>query len=188
MRRCWRNWRRMTWKPSLRSLLWPTNVPELPRAVHGTRHHRPESPRRVAQVPPPRAATTTRRRTTVTIGHSLLLRLPQLRLGAGTSATSAHGNREVTVGHALSIPTVATVPRNAERSSSSRSVSASGASRPPGMARHLIADLARRRSMKVTQPRENRTSGISPLSRSLRTSSLETPTPVTTTTVARNCT
>jgi hypothetical protein len=59
-----------------------------------------------------------RRRTAVTISHNLVLRSPQLRLGAGTSAASAHDNREVTVGHALSIPTVATAPRNAERSSS----------------------------------------------------------------------
>jgi hypothetical protein len=57
-----------------------------------------------------------RRRTTVTISRSLVLRSPQLRLGAGTSAASAHGNREVTVGHALSTPTVAIAPRNAERS------------------------------------------------------------------------
>jgi hypothetical protein len=189
MRRCWRNWRHMTWKPSLRSSIWPTNVPELSRAVHGTRHHRLELPRRVAQVLPPRATTTTRRRrTTVRIGRSLLLRSSQLRLGAETSAASAHRNREVTVGHALSIPTVAIAPQNAERSSSSRSASASGASRPPMMARRFVADLARRRLTKVTRPRENETSGISPPSRSLRTSSLETLTPVTTTTAAKSCT
>ena len=135
IRRCWRNWRRMTWKPSLRSSLWPTNVPELLRVVHGTQRRRLELPRWVAQVPPPRAVARRRRRTMVTIGHSLVLRLPQLWLGAGTSAASAHGNREVTVGHALSIPTVAAVPRNAKRSSSSRSTSAIGTSRPPRMAR-----------------------------------------------------
>jgi hypothetical protein len=50
------------------------------------------------------------------ISRSLVLRSPQLRLGAGTSAASAHGNREVIVGHALSTPTVAIAPRNAERS------------------------------------------------------------------------
>jgi hypothetical protein len=38
---------------------------------------------------------------------------------AGTSATSAHGHREATVGHALCTPIVATAPRNATRSSSS---------------------------------------------------------------------
>jgi hypothetical protein len=156
--------------------------------VHGTRHHRPELPRWAAQVPPPRAVARRRRRTTVTISRNLVLRSPQLRLGAGTSAASAHGNREVTVGHALSIPTVAIVPRNAERSSSVRSASANSASRPPRMARCLIADLARRRSTKVTRPRENGTSGISPPSKSSRTSSLDTPTPVMTTTAARSCT
>jgi hypothetical protein len=163
MKRCWRSWRRMTWKPSPRSSLWPTNMLELPRAVHGTRHHKQELPRQVARVPSPRAATTTRRRTAAMIGRSLLLQSPQLRLGVETSATSAHGNREATVGHALSIPTVATAPRSAARSSSSRSASASGASRPPRMARRLVADLARRRSTKVTRPQENGTSGISPL-------------------------
>jgi hypothetical protein len=55
--------------------LWPTNVSELPRAVHGTQHRRPELPRRAAQVPPPRAVAR-RRRTTVTISHSLVLRSP----------------------------------------------------------------------------------------------------------------
>jgi hypothetical protein len=185
MRRCWRNYRHMTWKPSLRSLLWPTNVPELPRVVHGTRHRRPELPRQVAQVPPPREVARKRRRTTVTIGHSLVLQSQQLRMGAGTSTASAHDNREVIVGQALYIPTVATSPRNAERSSSSRSASASGASRPPRMASCLVAGLASRRSTKVTRPRENGTSGISPSSESSRTSSLETPTPVMTTTAAR---
>jgi hypothetical protein len=155
--------------------------------MHGTRHRRPELPRRAAQVPPP-TTVARRRRTAVTVGRSLVLWSPQLRLGAGTSAASAHSNREVTVGHALSILTVATAPRNAERSSSSRSASASGTSRPPRMACRLVADLARRRSTKVTWPRENGTSGISPPSKSSRTSSLETLTPVMTTTAARRCT
>jgi hypothetical protein len=56
------------------------------------------------------------------------------------------------------------------------------------MARRLVVDLARRRSTKVTWPQENRTSGISPLSESSRTSSLETLTLVMTTTAARSCT
>jgi hypothetical protein len=129
MRRCWRSWPRMTWKLSPRSSLWLTSVPELPRAVHGTRHHRPEFPRRVARVPSLRMAKRKRRRTAATRGHSLLLRSSQLRLGAGTSATSAHGHREATAAHALCTPTVATAPRSAARSSSSRSASASGASR-----------------------------------------------------------
>jgi hypothetical protein len=40
----------------------------------------------------------------------------QLRLGARTSATSARGNREVTVGHALSTPTIVIAPQNVGRS------------------------------------------------------------------------
>jgi hypothetical protein len=53
----------------------------------------------VARVPSPRTATT-RRRIAATRGRSLLLRSLQLRLEAGTSAASAHGHREATVGHA----------------------------------------------------------------------------------------
>jgi hypothetical protein len=56
------------------------------------------------------------------------------------------------------------------------------------MARHLVVGLARRRSTKVTWPRVNGISGIRPPSRSSRTSSLETPTLVMTTTAARSCT
>jgi hypothetical protein len=84
--------------------------------VHGTRHRRPELARRAAQVPPPRAVARKRKRTAVMIGRSLVLRSPQLRLGAGTSAASTHVNREEIVGHALSTPTVTTAPQNAERS------------------------------------------------------------------------
>jgi hypothetical protein len=153
--------------------------------VHGTRHCRPELPRWVAQVSPPRVVAR-RRRTAVTIGHSLVLRSLQLRLGARASATSVHGNRGVTVGHALSIPIVAIAPQNAKRSSSSRSASASDMSRPPRMARRPVVGLARRRSTKATWPRENGTSGISPPSKSSRTSSLETPTPMMTTTAVRS--
>jgi hypothetical protein len=78
MRRCWRSWPRMTWKLSPRSSLWPTSVPELPRVVHGTRHRRPELPRRVARVPSPRTTRIKRRRTVATRGRSLLLRSSQL--------------------------------------------------------------------------------------------------------------
>jgi hypothetical protein len=108
--------------------------------------------------------------------------------GAGTSATSAHGHKEPTAAHALYTPTVTTTPRSATRSSSSRSASASGASRLPRMAPHLVAGLARTGSTMVMWPLENGTSGISPPSRSLGTSSLETPTLVMITTVARSCT
>jgi hypothetical protein len=68
---------------------------ELPRAGHGTRHHRPELPRRVARVPSPRTAKRKRIRIRIaaTRSRSLLLRSSQLRLGAGMSATSAHNHR-----------------------------------------------------------------------------------------------
>jgi hypothetical protein len=75
MKRCWRSWPHTMWKLSPRSSLWLTSVPELPRAVHGTRHHRPELPRRVARVPSPRTAQRRRRRRTVAKrGRRLLLR------------------------------------------------------------------------------------------------------------------
>jgi hypothetical protein len=183
MKRCWRSWPHMTWKLSPRSSLWPTSVPELPRAVHGTWHHRPESPRRVARVPSPKTAK--RRRTATTRGRRLLLRSSQPRLGAGTSA---HGHREATAAHALCTPTVTTSPRSAARSSSSRSASASGASRLPRMAPHLVAGLARRGSTTVMWPQENGTSGISPPRRSSRTSSLDTLTPVMIPTATKSCT
>jgi hypothetical protein len=44
MRKCWRSWPRMTWRLSPHSSLWPTNAPEPPRAVHGTRPHKPGCP------------------------------------------------------------------------------------------------------------------------------------------------
>jgi hypothetical protein len=132
MKRCWRSWPHMTWKLSPHSSLWPTSVPGLPRAMHGTRHHRPELPRWVARVPS--LGTAKRRRTAASRGHRLLLRSSQPRLGAVASATSAHGRRGVTAAHALYTPTVATAPRSVARSSSSRSASASGTSRLPRMA------------------------------------------------------
>jgi hypothetical protein len=110
MRRCWRSWPHMTWKLSPRSSLWPISVPELSRAVHGTRHYKPELPRWVARVPSPRTAKRRRRRIAVTRGRRLLLQSSQLRMGAGTSATSAHGHREATAAHALCTPTAATTP------------------------------------------------------------------------------
>jgi hypothetical protein len=56
------------------------------------------------------------------------------------------------------------------------------------MVRRLVAILARRRSTKATWPRENGTSGIRPPSKFSRKFSLETLTPVMTTTVARSYT
>jgi hypothetical protein len=162
MRRCWRSWPRTTWKLSPRSSLWLTSVPELPRALHGTRHHRPELPRRVAQVLSSKTARR-RRRTATTRSRRLLLRSLQLRLGAGASATSAPDHREATAAHALCTPIVATAPQSAARSSSSRSASANGTSRPPRMAPHPVVGLTRRGSTMVRWPWENGTSGISHL-------------------------
>jgi hypothetical protein len=131
------------------------------RVVHGTRHHRPGLPRRVARVPSLRMAKKRRRRTAATRSRRLLLRSSQPRLGNGTSATTAHGRRGVTAAHALCTPTVATSPWSVARSSSSRSASTSSTSRLPGMAPHLVVGLARKGSTTVRWPRENRTSGIS---------------------------
>jgi hypothetical protein len=95
-------------------------------------------------------------------GHEKLQRLQlwssQPRLGAGTSATSAHSCRGVTAAHALYTPTVAIAPRSVARSSNSRSALAS---RPLEIAPHLVATLARKGSTAARWPRENRTSGIS---------------------------
>jgi hypothetical protein len=178
----------MMWKLSPRSSLWPISVPELPRAVHGTRHHRPESPRWVARVPSPKMAKKEEEEPRPREAAVCCSGRRSRDWGAGTSATSAHGHREAIAAHALCTPTVAIAPRSAARSSSSRSASASGASRIPRMAPHLVAGLARRGSTTVMWPREKGTSGISPPSRFSRTSSLETPTPVMIPTVARSCT
>jgi hypothetical protein len=53
-------------------------------------------------------------------------------------------------GCALSTLMLTIAPRSAGRSRSSRSASASGTSRPLGMARHLVVGLTRRRSAMVT--------------------------------------
>jgi hypothetical protein len=161
MKKCWRSWPRMMWKLSPRFLLWPTSAPGLPRAVHGTRHHKPGLPRRVARVPSLRTAKTKRRRTAAPRGCRLLLRSSQLRLGAETSATSTHGRRGVIAAHALYTPTVAIAPWSVARSSNSRSTLANDTSRPPRTAPLLVADLARKGSTVARWPRENRTSGIS---------------------------
>jgi hypothetical protein len=153
MKRCWRSWPRMTWKLSPRSSLWPTSAPGPSRVVHGTWHHRPGLPKRVARVPSLRTAKR-RKRTVATRSRRLPLWSSQLRLGAGTSATSTHGRRGVTAAHALYTPTVAIAPQSVARSSS-------GANRPPGMAPHLVVALARKGSTATRWPRENGTSGIS---------------------------
>jgi hypothetical protein len=71
MKICWRSWPRMIWRLSPCSLLWPTSVPEPPRAMHGTRHRRPGLPRRVALVPSPKTARRRRGRTAATRGRGL---------------------------------------------------------------------------------------------------------------------
>jgi hypothetical protein len=63
----------MTWKLSPRSSLWPTSVPELPRAVHGTRHHIPESPRRVARVSSPKTAKKKKKKKKKNHGHEVVV-------------------------------------------------------------------------------------------------------------------
>jgi hypothetical protein len=160
MKRCWRSWPHMMWKLSPRSSLWPTSAPGPPRAVHGTRHHRPGLPRWVARVPSLRTAKR-RRRTAAPRGRRPLLRSPQLRLGAETSAISTHSRRGVIAAHALYTPTVAIAPWSVTRSPNSRSVSANGASRPPRTASLLVADLARKGSTTARWLRENWTSGTS---------------------------
>jgi hypothetical protein len=161
MKKCWRSWPRMTWKLLPRSSLWPTSAPGLPRAVHGTRHHRPGLPRRVARVPSLRTAKRRRKGTAAPRGRRLLLRSSQLRLGAETSATSAHGRRGVTTAHDLYTPIVAIASWSVTRSSNLQSASASGASRPPRTAPLLVVDLARKGPTAARWPWENRTSSIS---------------------------
>jgi hypothetical protein len=108
MRKCWRSWPRMTWRLSPHSSLWPTNAPEPPRAVHGTRPHRPGLPNRVARVPSPGTVRRKRRRTATTRSRGPPLWSLQPRPGARATATNAHGRRGVTAAHALCTPTVAT--------------------------------------------------------------------------------
>jgi hypothetical protein len=112
-------------------------------------------------MPLPTTAKRRRRKTAATRSRILPLWSLQLRLGAGTSATSAHDRRGVTAAHALYTPTVATALQNVARSSSSQSASASGTSSLLGMAPHLAADLARKGSTTARWPRLNGTSGIS---------------------------
>jgi hypothetical protein len=77
MRKCWRSWPHMTWKLSLRSSPWPTNAPEPPRVVHGTRPRKLGLPSRVARGPSSGTERRKRRRTATTRGHGPLLWWPQ---------------------------------------------------------------------------------------------------------------
>jgi hypothetical protein len=160
MKKCWRSWPRMTWRLSPHSSLWPTSAPEPPRAELGTRPHKLGMPSRVARVPSP-GTIKRNRRVAATRSRSQPLWSSQLRLGAGATATNAHGHRGVTTAHALYTPTVAIAPRSVARSSISRNASASGAISLPRMAPHLVADLARKESTTVRWPQLNGTLGIS---------------------------
>jgi hypothetical protein len=161
MRRSWRSWPRMTWERSPLYLLWLTSAPGLLRAVRGTQHHRPGLPKRAAQVPSLRTARKRRKRTAATRSRTPPLWSWQLQPGAGAIATNTHGHRGVTAAHAPCTPTIAIAPQNVTRSSTSRNVSARGASSLPGMAPHLVVDPARKGPTTKRWPRPNRTSGIS---------------------------
>jgi hypothetical protein len=160
IKRCWRSWPRMTWKWSPLSLLWPTSAPGLLRAVRGTQRHRPELPKRAAQVPSLRTTRKRRKRIAATRSRTPPPWPWQLRLGAGATTANAHGHRGVTAARAPCTPMIATAPQNAARSSTSRNVSVRGVSSLPGMAPHLVADPARKRPTMKRWPRLNRTSGI----------------------------
>jgi hypothetical protein len=161
MRKCWRSWPRMTWRLSPHSSLWPTNAPEPPRAVHGTRPYRPGLPSWVARVPSPGTVRRKGRRIATTRSRGPPLWSLQPRPGARATATNAHGRRGVTAAHALCTPTVATAPCSVTRSSTSQNATASDMSSLPKMAPHLVADLAKKRSTTARWPRLNGTSGIS---------------------------
>jgi hypothetical protein len=163
MKRCWRNWPRMTSKLSPLSSLWLTSAPGPLRAARGTRRHRPGPPRQVARVPSLKTAKRRRKRTAAMRSRIPPLWSLQLRLGAGATATNVHDHRRVTAAHAQCTPMVATAPQSVARSSTSRNASARGASSLPGIAPHLVADLARKGSTTIRWPWLNRTSGISHL-------------------------
>jgi hypothetical protein len=139
---------------------WLTSALEPPRAMHGTRPHKPGLPRRVARVPSP--GTIKRKgRAVATRGRSLLHWSSQLRPGAGAITTNAHDHIGVAAARALYTPTVATAPQSVARSLISRNASASGVSSLPRTAPHLVAVLARKRSTTARWPRLSETSGIS---------------------------
>jgi hypothetical protein len=121
----------MTWKLSPHSSLWPTNAPEPPRAVHGTRPHKLELPSRVVWGPSSGTERRKRRRTTTIRSHGQLLWWSLQRTEARATATNACDRRRVTTVHALCTRMVATTPRSVARSSTSQNTSASGTSSPP---------------------------------------------------------
>jgi hypothetical protein len=116
MRKLWRNWPHMTCKLSPHSSLWLISAPEPPRAVHGTRPHKPELPSRVARVPSPRTERGKSRRTANTRSCGPPLWLSQPRPEARATTRNVHGRRGVIAAHALYTPTVATAPWSVTRS------------------------------------------------------------------------
>jgi hypothetical protein len=106
---------------------------------------------------------------------------------AGASTISAPGHREATADHAQCIPTLATAPRNAARSSSLRNASVSDASSHRRTAPRPVVGLVRR-GTTTKWSRESENSGINHPRGTSRTSSLEIPTPGMTTTATRSCT
>jgi hypothetical protein len=145
------------------SLLWLTSAPGPLRAARGTQRHRPGPPRRVARATSLKMAKRRRKRTAAMRSRIPPLWSLQLRLGAGATTTNVHDRRRVTAAHALCTPTVATASQSVARLSTSRNASARDASSLPGMAPHLVADLARKGSMTIKWPWLNWTSGISHL-------------------------
>jgi hypothetical protein len=95
-------WPRMMWITSPHSLPWLTNAPEPPRAVLGTRYHRPRLPEWAARMSSPRAEARRKRetRTAATKSRTSLFQSLLPLLGAKASAASAHGPREAAVAHA----------------------------------------------------------------------------------------
>jgi hypothetical protein len=153
MKKCWTSWPHMTWKLSPRSSLWPTSVPEPPRAVHGTRPHKLELPNQVGRGPSSETERRKRRRTATTRNRGSLLWWSQQRQEARATATNARGRGEVAAVHALCTRVVATAPRSAARSLTSQNASASGANSLPKTAPRLTAALARKRWTTARWPR-----------------------------------
>jgi hypothetical protein len=164
IRKCWRNWPHMMWRLSPRSSPWRTSVPELLKAGHGTRPHKPGPPRRMVRVLSPGTAER-KRRVAATRSCSLPRWSSQPRLEAEATTTNAHNHKGVTAARALYIPTVATTPRSVVRSlisqNASANVPASDVSSLLETAPHLAIVLAKKRSTMARWLRLNRTSGIS---------------------------
>jgi hypothetical protein len=160
MKKYWRSWSHMTWKLSPRSSPWPTNAPEPPRVVHGTRPHKLELPSWVAQGPSSRTERR-KRRTATTRSYDPPLWWSRQRPEARATATNARGRRRVATVHALCTRMVATASRSVASSLTLQNASASGASSPPETAPRLAAGLARKRWTTARWSRLNGASGIS---------------------------